>query len=93
MENEGLRDFWDRASWRKSAKGNWWIRLDGCTVTLFPRRRTGAGVGWTWAIVRSAREGPLYSRTTYDDTKAAHAAAWEAILADERFDRQASWKP
>jgi hypothetical protein len=73
--------FWDRSAWRKSVKGNWWVWVGGRPVTLFPRRKVGGGLGWAWAIGRSARERPLYSQRTYDDSKAAHAAAWEALMA------------
>jgi hypothetical protein len=76
-----LRDvFWDRASWRKSARGNWWVQCGGHPVTLFQRRTPSGAWGWAWSIGRSKREGgTIYAKMGYADAKDAHAAAWSAL--------------
>lgn len=75
--------FWDRSAWRKSAKGNHWIFIAGRPVTIFPVRIPGGATGFKWSIgPKSVRGlGPRYSRETYDDAKAAHSAAWDALEA------------
>ena len=66
--------FHDPDNWRVSKKGNHYTRIGEFCVTTFP-----AWNGWKYSIVRSAREGPMYSQTIYDSEQEARRGAWHAL--------------
>ena len=68
--------YFDR-KWLVSKRGNNYVRCGEFCIATF--RVAG---GWKWSRARSAAEGPLYSRQTFDSESDARAAAWSAL---ERF--------
>ena len=71
---ERHRDRYFDRKWLVSKKGNAYVRCGEFCIATF--RVAG---GWKWSRTRSAIEGPLYSRQTYDSESDARAAAWHAL--------------
>lgn len=68
-----LVDIWsDPESWRRSRKGNWFIRIDGACITIF--QRDG---GWRWCIARQAYFKPVWSEIVFRTVRAARRDVWE----------------
>jgi hypothetical protein len=68
-----LIDVWcEPDNWRRSEKGNWWVRIDGACITLF--RRDGV---WRWCIAREAYFRPVWSEMVFPTAKEARRDVWE----------------
>jgi hypothetical protein len=71
--------YFDWDAWQESAKGNLWIDLPDCTVTLFKDRHDLGR--WKWCVAWSARERPHYSPRSFADLYEARDDAWRSEIA------------
>lgn len=72
-----------KLDWQISKKGNPWVKLPGPTgptLTIFRSydKKTKKR-GYRWCISRSAKEGPLYSKSLFDDVQQAKRAVVERL--------------
>ena len=67
--------FFDRGEWRLSKKGNRYVRLDECCVTLFARP-----TGFAWCIAAQARSRPLWSTETFMSEREARVDVWDVLV-------------
>jgi hypothetical protein len=82
--------FFDAGQWRLSKKGNRYVRLDACCITLF--HRPG---GWAWCVAGPAWFKPLWSAGTFVSEREARVDVWEWLIQIERRERfmnPANWE-
>ena len=69
---------WLKLKWRRSARGNDFIKVDGYRVTVFPITRAGK-TGWGGIIVDEANDKTTRARKVHPSPDAAKLAAFDTI--------------
>jgi hypothetical protein len=72
------RSKWLKRKWRRSARGNDFIKSDGYLVTVFRVTRAGRS-GWGGTIVERATDKTTRSRKVHPSSDAAKLAAFDTI--------------
>ena len=65
----------DRKGWKKSRKGNPYIKVDGYHITIFP-----SGASWGGVVKNSLLDFELFAKRQYPTIRAAQLAAFDAMI-------------